>query len=189
MKIGVDIDEPMYPCARRMHELSVEAGITNGKTWTCWTPWVDYGCSSETWLEVMSEGILNGDLYDEPPLPGTQKQLQRLLDAGHTVHLVTARASFIHGEIIMRDTTEWLPVWGIPYTTLTFSKDKTVVPTDWFIDDNLENFEALVAAGTRAVLLNAPHNQPGLTSSGQTRYCHRRRVDTLEQFVDLVLRG
>lgn len=43
------------------------------------------------------------------------------------------------------------------------------------------NYDALAASGTRAVLQNAPHNQVA-------GYCHRRRVDTLAQFVDLVLK-
>lgn len=187
MKIGVDIDDVIYPWADRAHALCEEAGITGGNTWTCWSPWLDYGCSKDEWLGVLSRATLTGRLYHQPPIEGSAAALGRLIDAGHTVHLVTARGQFVHGPIIMADTVVWLREHDMPYTTLTFSKDKTVVPTDWFAEDNLDNHDALVASGSKAVLINRPHNQPGLTADGQRRYCHRRRVNHIAEFVDLVL--
>lgn len=188
MRIGVDIDDVLYPWSDLAHALCEKAGITNGKTWTCWTPWRDYGCSEEQWLHVLSIATLDGRLYGGAPIDGAGAQVARLQDAGHSVHLVTARGQFVHGSWIMKDTVTWLKSHAIGYDSLTFSRDKTLIPVDWFIEDNLDNYDALEAARGRPVLLNRPHNQPRLIGAEQRpAYCWRRRVDTLEQFVDLVL--
>lgn len=54
------------------------------------------------------------------------------------------------------DTLQWLSEHGFEYDGICFVKDKTVVVTDYLIDDNDWNFIGSNAA--HGVLINAPYN-------------------------------
>lgn len=178
-RIGVDIDDVLMPWADTAHSLCEAAGVTNGASITCWEFWKDYGCEPQVIWDLLDHATVNGGLYDVDPYDGAAEALQRLQDAGHTVHLVTARGFLANGPLIRQLTCEWLDVHAIPHDTLTFSKDKRVVPVDHFIDDSLRNYDQLDAAGVDVHLLNRSHNQ--------VQPCHRRRVDSLQEFVDQVI--
>ena len=181
MRIGIDIDDVLYPWYLTAHMLSEAAGITNGVTPTTWRCYEDYGCTDQEWFDVLADATLSGDLYTAPPIGDTVEQLQRLRDAGHTIHLVTARGFMQHGEAIRLLTVEWLAAWDIPHDSLTFTRDKRVVVTDVFLDDASHNYDELTAAGRKAWLLHAPHN----AEHRDGRLC----VETLGEFVDAVLGG
>lgn len=112
--------------------------------------------------------------------------IQQLRNTGHTVHIVTHRFSgSIHvstGRPFAEEATLfWLNSKGIYPDSLTFAEDKTSVPTDVFIEDNLVNYDKLEAAGVRAYLINRPYNQ--VPNDG------RRRVDSFSEFADFILCG
>lgn len=179
--VGLDIDDVLRPWYSRAHDICTEAGITAGITPRSWHPYREYGVTDQLWYDTLAVATLSGELYNAPPYDDTAEQVQRLKDAGHTVHMVTACGFLQHGALIKKDTVNWLEHWGIPYDTLTFSQDKRVVPTDWFLDDSIKNYDSLAHGGKcRVYLQNRPHNEV----SG---YCHRRRVNTLAEFVDKVL--
>lgn len=178
-RIGVDIDDVLFPWSDTAHSLCESAGITNGASITCWEFWLDYGCEPQTVWDVLDAATMNGGLYDGAPYDGAAEALQSLVDAGHTVHLVTARGFLTNGPLIRQLTCAWLERWSIPHHSLTFAKDKRLVPVDHFIDDSLANYDQLDGAGVDVHLLNRPHNL--------ILPCDRRRVDTLEQFVAQVI--
>lgn len=177
-RIGVDIDEPVFPWIELAHAACEAAGITNGQQVTRWAMHEDYGVTSDVLWSVLNEAYHNGMLLTGPPINDAVNQLQRLRNAGHTVHLATARG--VEGPLatlIRHHTILWLDREHIPHDTLTFSADKTIVQTDWFIDDGVHNYDA-VRPFTEVYLLNGPHNQ---------FEDDRRRVDSLKEFVDIVL--
>jgi hypothetical protein len=178
MRIGIDIDDVLYPWYDTAHQLCVEAGITNGVTPCTWAPYEDYGCTDQEWYRVLSAGAQTGALYDAEPISGTVEQLCRLRDAGHTVHLVTARGSLRHGPRIQMLTIQWLHQHGVPHDSLTFAKDKRAVITDVFLDDAHHNYDQLDGY-TEVWLLDVQHN--GAHREG------RRRVGSVKEFVDMVL--
>lgn len=180
LRIGVDIDDVLFPWFDKAHALCEEAGITNGVTPTQWSCYLDYGVTLEDWLAVMEAGTLDGRLYSGEPYPGAVEALSRLREAGHTIHLVTARGFFAHGDLIRRHTIEWLADNEIPHDSLTFSKDKTFVRTDVFVDDSWRNVSDLVAAGVRTWMVDAPHNRSNE---------YHMRVPSVVEFVDAVLSG
>lgn len=158
-RIGVDIDDVIFPWYGRAHRASERAGITNGIEPRTWYPYREYGCTREQWFAALA-GVTVGDcwLYDGEPSPGAVVALTKLREAGHTIHLVTARGYLANGHVIRAKTAFWLEEWAIPHDTLTFSQDKTVVQTDWFIDDNARNVSAVWEAGSRALLVDQPWN-------------------------------
>lgn len=177
MRIGVDVDDVLFPWYDRAHRACEAAGITNGVTPQTWQPFDEYGCGLQPWLDALKVVTLDGTLYAGEPYPGAAEQLDRLRSAGHTVHLVTARGYFVHGDLIRSQTVLWLAKHGIPHDSLTFSRDKTLITTDWFVDDSADNIDAVNAAGSLGVLVTRPWNE----------HSDAQRVETLEQFVELVL--
>ena len=178
LRVGVDIDDVLYSWYERAHQLCVNAKITNGIQPTTWSPHEEYGCTMQDWLDVLEEGTLNGSLYGGEPYLGAVESLWRLRDAGHTVHLVTARGFFVLGHMIREQTVDWLAAYDVPHDSLTFTKDKTDVPVDVFVDDSAKNVAQLVAAGVPTWMVNQPHNAGAV---------HHLRVDHVSEFVDAVL--
>lgn len=181
MKIGIDIDDVLYPWYATAHLLCERAGITNGAKATTWAPHESYGCTRDQWHDVLAAGAISGELYNQTPYAGVAFQLLRLQAEGHTVHLVTARGFLANGDLIKRHTVEWLAEHRIPHDSLTFSKDKRLVVTDWFLDDAVHNYDQLLGH-TNVRLLVAEHNQ-------SDPRCERLRVASVVEFVDLVLDG
>lgn len=175
MRVGIDIDDVLYPWYATAHRLCVEAGITNGVMPCTWSPFEEYGVTRETWLGVIGEDTT---LYDADPIPGTLEQLHRLRAARHTIHLVTARGFMRRGPMIRMLTISWLSKHDVPHHSLTFAKDKRAVITDVFLDDAHHNYDQL-DGHTEVWLLDAPHN-------GEHRE-GRRRVGSVKEFVDMVL--
>ena len=77
LRIGVDIDDVLTGWYARAHEISVDAGITNGKTPTSWAPFNEYGCTDQEWYDVLSVATLDGRLYSTEPYAGVVEALQR----------------------------------------------------------------------------------------------------------------
>lgn len=180
MRILVDIDDCIYPWYDLAHAACERAGVTNGIRPTSWECHTDYGITLDEWLEVMRVATLDGSLYTGDPMPGSAEALQTLRDAGHTLHIVTARGFFQHGDLIRRHTVEWLRDHQIPHDSLTFTKDKTFVQVDVAIDDSWKNVEALAATGVATWLMDAEHNQ-GVE--------YEWRVANITEFAEAVLRS
>lgn len=176
--IMLDIDDVLYPWYNTAHLLCEKAGITNGKTPTQWSMWLDYGCSKEDWLKVIDEGALDGTLYSAKPFGGVVDALTYLREEkGHHLHLVTARGFFQYGDIIRRHTVEWLYYNDIPHDALSFCKDKAAVLADVYLDDGVHNIENLRYAGRNAYLMDAPHNR---------EYSYDKRVRNFDEFIAML---
>lgn len=185
LSIAVDIDDVVFPWYDRAHAACVAAGITGGVTPTTWSPHEEYEVTNEVWWEALATATLSGTLYSGDPYPGAIEALWRLDAAGHFIHLVTARSThrLIAPEVaasIREQTVLWVTANHLPHETLTFSKDKTVVPADISVDDNIGNYDALDKAGHYPYLVNRPWNE--LTDGDQ-----RRRVNSLTDFAAIVL--
>ena len=179
LHVGVDVDDVIFPWYERAHVACMIAGITGGVDPTTWSPHEEYGCSEKDWHDVLEAATLDGSLLSGDPYPGSVEALQRLEGAGHRIHLVTARGFLAQGHLIRKQTIDWLHEHKVPHDTLTFSKDKTLVRADVFIDDSTRNVEALERAGVRTFMLSRPHNSRSTTYSP--------RVDSLSEFVDIIL--
>jgi FMN phosphatase YigB (HAD superfamily) len=183
MRVGVDLDGVIYDFAMHVrrylvdHEGHDAAALAHLESWDFWTVW---GWDDERFARACDAAVDAGVLYATgEPNAGAVEALRRIADAGHTLHVVTARTAGTAASAAFVATQTWLDTYGVPYTSLTMSADKTVVPTDVFIDDSLPNYDALVAAGVRAYLLNQPWNAP--FDDG------RRRVADVPEFADLIL--
>jgi hypothetical protein len=185
MRVGVDLDGVIYNFAVHIRRYLVEyeghdaGALSHLDSWDFWTMW---GWDDERFARACDAAVDAGVLYATgEPNVGAVEALRRIAGAGHSLHVVTARTSGTAASAAFVATQAWLDCYGVPYSSLTMSADKTVVPTDVFIEDHLPNYDALVGAGVRAYLLNQPWNAPH--DDG------RRRVADVAEFADVILSG
>lgn len=178
-RIGVDLDGVCYGFTDSLRQYMVDHKGYDPKDLPDSTSWdfhkVDWNWTTEEFLQHFAAGVDAGVVFlHGAPEEGTVKYIRKLREDGHSIHIITHRAV---GTKSVQNTGEWLAREEIPFDSLTFSADKTVVKTDYFIEDNVDNFLALEAAGTRPVLMRRPWN-----SYFDTPY----EVTTWEQFYEFV---
>lgn len=181
-RIGWDLDGVSFEFHRGLEVfLTLEKGwdATRFSRPTHWEFYQDWGLSTEEFVKICDEGVDAGYIFwIGPALPGVVNSIDKLLAHGHEIHIITDRSFGSPGR--SKKTTErWLAREGLKYTSLTFSADKTCLPLDYMIDDKLENYDALTAAGVEAYLLTRRWNLVDGDS--------RRRVRRVEEFAEAVI--
>lgn len=142
--------------------------------WNFFEEWPEW-TKSDFW-KFVKRGVAANVIFNTPPLRGAVEAVNAVKDAGHKVHIITARG---WGDGVAEAVSEkWFATHGFKYDSLTFSFDKTVVWTDMYVDDKPENIDALLDAGTDAYLLTRPWN---------TYVKERKRVRSVGDFSRKVL--
>lgn len=179
LNVGFDVDGVLYDFRKSHSDFEVARGNAHcaldlaADEWDYFAGW---GMTLDEWLASYAEGVNAGHvLWAGGTLPGAKEAFDAIRAQGHRIHLVTDRSI---GDDPQEATFAWLQANGLEPDSVTFSRDKTVVETDIFIEDRLENADALNAAGTLCYLINRPWNA-----------CDddRPRVDTLAEFVERVM--
>ena len=188
IRIGLDYDEPIFPWYDYAHDVSVSAGLAapEDPPPTDWDPTTHYGCEPQAWYDVLDEEVLKGakGMYARPVKPGVVQAIRTAYALGFEIHILTARGSFgVHGEAIKKLTHSQIIREGIPYTTLSFAKDKQTraleLELDYHLDDRPQYFFDLNEVGIDAWLLNERWNRDVITD---------KRVDTTAEFLDMIIR-
>ena len=155
MRLGIDLDGCCYGFVPSLaHFIYLDTGRKDFPPHTCYDFYsVDWGYTLDEFLDFCHRGVDAGVVFGfGEPLTDSRETLIRLKEAGHSLHFVTDRRLGSPGRS-EEVTLGWLERVGIPYDTLTVSKDKTVVPTDLFVDDKPENVDALRGVGCQAWML------------------------------------
>jgi 5'(3')-deoxyribonucleotidase len=180
MRIGVDLDGVCYDFQGSLAAYLENAGLEYDTAIapSRWEFYLDWGMTMEEFIKHCHDGVDAKFVFNVgKPLDSAESAIKNLRDMGHSVHIITDR-SFGKIPAISEDTTrEWLNRHHIEYDSLTFSPDKTCVKTDVFIEDKLENYDALDAADVEVYLVNRPWNK---------RDDNRRRVKDIQEFVSIV---
>lgn len=178
-RIGVDLDGVVYNFGDALREFvyryeNVERGtLPNPTSWEFYE--VDWGWDLDKFMYYFTKGVDAGFIFVYGGAEaGAAKNIARLRDDGHSIHIITHRSVGTHS---VSNTGVWLKRAGIEYDELCFSKDKTTIPTDIFIEDNVENFLALEAVGTRAFIMDRLWNRHLDTS---------HRVSSWDEFYERV---
>lgn len=182
MRVGIDLDGVCYDFTESFRQyLTVYRGYDPAPFTepTRWEFYEDWGFSLEEFVALCDDGVDDGIIFSEgDPFPGTREALERMKADGHTLHIVTDRSFGRPGESEYA-TRAWLDHHGLPFDSLTFSRDKTVVRLDIMVDDRPKNYDELIAAGVEAWLQDRLHNRK-----------HRAwRVKDLTEFAEFVSRG
>lgn len=181
MKIGWDSDGVLYNFTKAYHTwMNVSRGMTidvdsQPATWNWFLEWQTIEQFKICMDEAVDAGQLfwQGELY-EPEIPAIIAQLKA---EGHENHLITHRFSGVTSCSKLA-TAHFYAENGVKFDSITYSKDKTVVKVDVFIEDNLDNYDALEAAGVESWLINRPYN---------LRKDNRRRVNSVKEFAEMFL--
>lgn len=183
MRIGVDLDGCVHDFHKSLtdylcmieHDWKIDAE-SEPQDWHFYRHW---GMSDEEFVATCNAGVDAGVVFRGNIHDGAADAIASIRAAGHTIHIITDRQFGSTPEASHRATKEWLAEHGIAYDTLTFSADKTVVQTDMMVEDKIQNYDALTAAGTMVFLINRPWNMP----AGDGRY----RVNSISEFAHVVL--
>lgn len=156
MRIGIDLDGCAYDFVGALRSIVMETYPTRLRMTfpepTCWEFWTEWGLTFEEWKACFDSGAADGSLFGW--LAPLDHGIISKLGQDHEIHVVTHRP-----EAAEATTRDWLERWRIRYDTLTFSDDKTSVPTDVFIDDKPENVRALLDNGVDALLFDRRWNR------------------------------
>lgn len=162
MRVGIDLDGVCYDfaasvreylCSMRGYDSSV---CPDAQRWEFYEDW---GLDLPAFIDVFHAGVDAGVIFTHgEPYRNVAEAFAWIKAAGHTIHIVTDRSMGEPGASEAA-TAKWLARHGLPFDSLTFSADKTVVNLDVMVDDKLANYDALEAAGVAAYLLTRPWNQ------------------------------
>ena len=180
LDVGVDLDGCVYPFVEVLRDwihLDTDRPLSALPTPTSWHFFEEqWGYSRDEFLAHVARGVNAGVIFRSGlPIPGSIRALHQIAEAGHRIHIVTARFAPGAETSVAESTRWWLETYDVPHASLTISADKSVVDTDVFIDDSPTNYAALEAAGTYPWFFDRPWNagMPG------------RRVHTWPQFRDV----
>jgi len=134
----------------------------------------EWGIDHETYKNLHDDAIIKGFAYNGPLIDDAANQINRLYEAGHKIHIITARP-----KKAALTTMKWILKHEIPFHSLTFSENKALIKTDAFIEDNEFNYKTLEESGSVPFLVDRGWNRDakGLF----------RRVENIGEFVDLVI--
>lgn len=152
-----------------------KSGPTDHAIWNFYEEW---GWNFAQFKELVDWGVDNGYIFTGHWREGGIEALKRIVEMGHELIIITDR-SWGTDNNSQRNTIESFQRAGIDYDELHFTADKTSVDVDLMVEDRLENYDALIAAGTPTWLINRPWNQvPG--GDG------RNRIDNMMEYADAV---
>ena len=133
------------------------------------------GLDLAEFVEFCNEAADCGCLFSGDVREGYVEAIDAVALMGHEIIICTDRSFGTHPGVSQGLTVAWLHQHEIDYDELIFSADKTVSNCDFAIDDKLENYDALVAAGCKAFLLNRPWNK---VEGGDAR----NRIDGFDEY-------
>lgn len=176
LRIGHDLDGPHYDFGnsvrRYLDYIGRPYGFKDGAAephhWNFYEYW---GMTTAEFVQICNDGADAGFIFCGPVRPGVRESWNEVMRYGDII-VITDRQFGTTPAVSHRNTEEWLAQNLLYWDELVFSADKTCVPTDIFIEDKLENYDALVAAGTDCWLINYPWNQ---VEGGDTR----QRIDSI----------
>lgn len=187
MRIGIDLDGVNFNFADSLKRYLIHAGIRKvgdipegePPNWNFFEG-PGWDLTLGEFLQHCNDGADAGFVFSGPARPGALEMFDAIWNAGHRIIVITDRPFGTTPEVSRKATRNWLEQHSLRYDTLIFSADKTCTYTDMFIEDKLENYDALDAVGCEVYLINRPWN----TLNGPD---NRRRVDSLEEFTQIVL--
>lgn len=176
MRVGIDLDGVCYSftedsrvvCAEYKHVDPSELPDP-----ACWNfPEEQWDIPMHIFWELWFEDVAKGRAWRKrPPVDGTVEALNKIMDNGHTIHIISSRKG---GEVA---TLGWVNEFAIPYDTLTIGHDKTAVNFDVLLDDWEKNWRDCQDAGRRCVIAHQPWN---------THLTEAERVYGWDEFVKLI---
>lgn len=163
VRVGVDLDGVLYDFGASVRLYLDSIGRHYGwkddaaepHDWNFFEYW---GMDRNEFRKICDDGVDAGYIFSGDIRPHAKEAVNDIAEAGHEIIIITDRQFGSRPVNSHAATRNWLDMHGIWFDELVFSADKTCVPTDTFVEDKLENYDALVANGTKCFLINRPWN-------------------------------
>lgn len=163
MRVGFDLDGVLFNFGDSVKRYLESIG--EGHVWKSgptekpyWDFYKDWGWTGQQFVDMCNAGADAGFIFCGPARHNAAKAVQTVKELGHTVVIITDRPFGSTPYVSQMNTQKWLAQHKIPFDEIYFSADKTCVPTDMFVEDKLENYDALDAAGVEVYLINRAWN-------------------------------
>ncbi len=183
LRIGFDLDGVLYDFGnsvrRYLNSIGREYGFKGDAAephhWDFYEYW---GMERDEFTQICHSGVDAGYIFSGPARDNAAESVRRVAELGHEIVIITDRQFGRVPTNSHRATEEWLAAHGIEYDELWFSADKTIAHTDMFVEDKLENYDALVNRGVDCYLINRAWNLvPG---------DNRKRINDISEYADAV---
>lgn len=184
MKIGIDCDGVMYDFHTPFLGWLYQTGWFEDRNIPRppvsfepqhWGFYKEWGMTEEEFHEQCNISVDYEHLFKVgEPIPGTKRVMDYLKNEGHSLHIITHRH---FGERSTHNTVDWLAQYEIPFDTITFAQDKTIVGVDLLLDDYEGNWRSSIRQGIPCVLMDQPWNRHVTTA---------RRVAGWEEFASMI---
>lgn len=164
MRVGFDLDGVLFDFGKSVREYMTSIGLEYGfkddkpepHTWNFYEYW---GMDVKDFVQLCHDGADAGFIFRNNVRPGAVAAVSIVKNAGHEIVVITDRSFGATPSVSEEATRDWWKWAGFPaYDELHFSADKTIVKTDIFVEDKLENYDKLMAAGTECWLINRDWN-------------------------------
>lgn len=164
MRVGFDLDGVLFDFGKSVREYMDSIGLKHGwendalhpQTWNFFEHW---GMTTKDFVQLCHDGVDAGYIFRNNVRNGAVEAVEMVKDMGHEIIVITDRQFGSTPEKSHQATYDWWEDFKFPaYDELHFSSDKTSVYTDIFVEDKLENYDAVTAAGTECYLINRPWN-------------------------------
>jgi hypothetical protein len=158
-----------------------KSGPTPKSFWNYYEDWSNPDGSRWTFAqfkEVVDWGVDNGYVFTGHWREGAVEAVQKVADLGHKIIIITDRSFGSSPINSHRNTIRAYAEAGILYDEIHFTADKTSVPVDVMVEDKVENFLALEAAGVETYLITRAWNE----DFGP----HPRRISCVMDYADII---
>ena len=164
MRTGWDLDGVLFNFGQSVREYLEATGQEhlwksgpNPKPYWDW--YKDWKWTTPQFLDFCHRGADAGYIFRGNVRENAVEAVWSVKNAGHEIIVITDRSFGKTPKVSEDATKEWWVEYGFPdYDEIHFSPDKTIAPTDIFVEDKVENFKALHAAGTPTYLITRPQH-------------------------------
>ena len=182
VRVGFDLDGCLYDFGNSVRayldSIGREYGWKDNKEephhWDFYEYW---HMDRSEFTQICHDGVDAGYIFSGGVRPNAIEAVQKVRDLGHEIVIITDRSFGTEPARSHDATREWLKQHDIPYDELHFTPDKTIVPTDFFVEDKLENYDALTKAGTNTFLITRDWNLDPMSGVNDDR---QRICDVIE---------
>lgn len=115
------------------------------KNWTFWEIWKYFDMSEREFKKLWFDKWAHDIYLNAPEMPMARLGLRKLKASGYHVCIVTAQPNFLTKTL----TLEWLRRHNMPYDSILFTLDKTIMSPDAVIEDSLLQVHAIIESAAR----------------------------------------
>lgn len=165
LRVGIDLDGVLFNFGQSCKDY-LDA-TSRGHLWKSgptpapfWDWYKDWGWTSQEFVDFCNAGVDEGYIFRGNVRDGAVAAMWEIKTNGHELIIITDRSFGSSPVISQTATKQWWKEEAFPdYDEIYFSPNKTIVPTDIFVEDKYENWKALIEAGTRCYLITRPWNE------------------------------